>query len=338
LPAAVDVRKRRVSGFWALALVSACSPELIVGTWSDPSEGGVSGAGEGGAGGAAAGGAGAGGAGAGGAGAGGAGAGGAGAGGAGAGGAGAGGAAAGAGGAGAGAGGCAATAGSAGLGLAPTMPVLTPVTVPWMTGFENEFCDFEEGPGFCYVEGDSSLEIVATPAHLGARAAAFTVNSEEESAQSRCVRQGTFPEDAIYSAWFNVPAIADMPRLWNLMFFRGGYDAGPDVKLWDVSIGSAGAGNGLYIFDHVRGDILREEDAPEIPVDTWFHVEFRFRRAADETGVVALYQDSVLIYETPPLATDDTTWGQWFVGNLSEGRNPPDSTIYMDDVSISVAP
>jgi hypothetical protein len=337
------VRKRWLVGFLALALAKACSPELIVGTWSEPSEGGASSAGEGGAGvgGAGAGGAGAGGAGAGGAGAGGAGAGGAGAGGAGAGGAGAGGAGAGgagAGGAGAGAGGCAATAGSAGLGLAPTMPVLTPVAVPWATGFENEFCDFEEGPGFCYFEGDASLEIVATPAHLGARAAAFSVNSEEGSSQSRCALQGTFPEDAVYSAWVNVPSLADMPRLWNLMFFRGGYDAGPDVKLWDVSIGSAGAGNGLYIFDHVRGDILREEDAPEIPVDTWFHVEFRFRRAADETGVVALYQDSVLIYETPPLATDDTTWGQWFVGNLSEGRNPPDSTIYVDDVSISAAP
>jgi hypothetical protein len=83
---------------------------------------------------------------------------------------------------------------------------------------------------------------------------------------------------------------------------------------------------------------LRLEDAPEVPIATWFHVEFRLRRAADETGMAALYQDGVLVYETPPLATDATSWGQWYIGNLSEGRVPPDSTIYIDDISIRAAP
>jgi hypothetical protein len=46
----------------------------------------------------------------------------------------------------------------------------------------------------------------------------------------------------------------------------------------------------------------------------------------------------VLIYETPPLATDATSWAQWYIGNLAEGRSPPDSTIYVDDISIRAAP
>jgi hypothetical protein len=225
------------------------------------------------------------------------------------------------------------------MGGAPAGPVTAPITVPWSTSFEREFCDFQEVRGYCYLDGDASREIVSTPTHSGASAAAFTVNSEAGSAQARCVRQGTLPLDAVYSAWFYVPSLADMPRLWNLMFFQGGSETAREVKLWDVSIGSAGAsGNGLFMFDHVRGDVLRLEDAPLIPTATWFQVEFRLRRAADETGVAALYQDGVLIYETPPLATDATSWAQWYIGNLAEGRSPPDSTIYVDDISIRAAP
>jgi hypothetical protein len=240
---------------------------------------------------------------------------------------------------GAGAGGCGASPGSAGSSGAPSGPVVTPIAVDWSTSFEREFCEFVEVSGYCYLDGDASREIVSTPTHTGAHAAAFTVNSEAGSGQARCVRQGTLPLDAVYGAWFYVPSLADMPRLWNLMFFQGGSEDAATVKLWDVSIGAAGnGGNGLYLFDHVRGDVLRLEDAPEVPIETWFHVEFRLRRAADETGVAALYQDGLLVYETPPLATDATSWGQWFIGNLSEGRVPPDSTIYVDDVSIRAAP
>ncbi len=217
-------------------------------------------------------------------------------------------------------------------------PGLNPVAVPWSTGFEDDFCGYAEAGGYCYVDGDAGYEIVAEPAHSGTSAAAFSVNSEGGRAQTRCVRQGTLPKDAYYGAWFRVPTPAQDAGLWNLMFFQGSRDA-VLLPLWDVSIGSTdGGGHALFIFGHADAGVLMTEGAPEIPIGTWFHVEFRLLRAADETGLVALYQDGVLIHETSQIATDDTTWGQWYVGNLAQMRTPPDSTVYVDDVSIRAAP
>jgi hypothetical protein len=34
------------------------------------------------------------------------------------------------------------------------------------------------------------------------------------------------------------------------------------------------------------------------------------------------------------LITDDTDWGQWLVGNYAEALAPPESTVYVDDVTI----
>jgi hypothetical protein len=214
---------------------------------------------------------------------------------------------------------------------------MDPLAGPWATSFENDFCDYAEARGYCYVDGDAQFEIVAAPAHSGRTAAAFSVNSADGAAHTRCVREGTFPPDAYYGAWFYLGSAAETPGLWNLMFFQG-YADGEFASLWDVSIGNANGANALFLFDHARGDVLMGEGAPAVPIGSWFHVEFRLRRAADDTGVAELYQDGVLLYETPPLATDATEWGQWYIGNLARGRTPPESTVYVDDVSIRAAP
>ena len=61
------------------------------------------------------------------------------------------------------------------------------------------------------------------------------------------------------------------------------------------------------------------------------------RRAADATGEVTVYQDGVVAYHLVDLVTDDTSWGQWYVGNLATGLAPADSTLYVDDVAIRTA-
>jgi hypothetical protein len=212
------------------------------------------------------------------------------------------------------------------------------VAVPWTTSFEDKFCGYAEVNGFCYVDGDASYEIVDRPAHTGTSAVAFSVNSDAAAAQTRCVRQGVFPRDAYYGAWFYLDARAESAGLWNLMFFQGNTDGSFEPQ-WDVSIGTDADGvNSLFIFDHVRGDVLTPSGAPAVLARRWFHVELRIRRAADDTGVAQLYQDDKLIYETPPRTTDTTAWGQWYVGNLARGRTPAESTVYVDDVSIRAAP
>lgn len=218
-------------------------------------------------------------------------------------------------------------------------PVQSAVGLPWSSGFEDGFCGYAHALGFCYSNPDATFTIVSEPVHSGRRAARFSVTSQPntDGKQARCVREGVLPSDAIYGAWYFVERSAKNTDNWNLMHFQGGLD--PTHGLWDVSIGNAADGSlNLYLFDFLRGSV-RTPDAPLlVPVGKWFHVQVHLRRAVDATGQVALFQDGSELLNLTGLSTDDSDWGQWYVGNLEDALTPPDSTIYVDDVSIGPPP
>jgi hypothetical protein len=72
-----------------------------------------------------------------------------------------------------------------------------------------------------------------------------------------------------------------------------------------------------------------------LPWDEWFHVQFYLRRDPGAAGAVALFIDGREVIAYEGITTDDTDWGQWYVGNLAYGLTPGQSTLYVDDVSIS---
>jgi len=72
-----------------------------------------------------------------------------------------------------------------------------------------------------------------------------------------------------------------------------------------------------------------------VPVGSWFHVQLFFKRAADMTGEVALYQDGEQLFDVTDLVTDDASLGQWYVGNLATDLSPSTATLYVDDVTLS---
>jgi len=72
-----------------------------------------------------------------------------------------------------------------------------------------------------------------------------------------------------------------------------------------------------------------------VPIASWFHIEFRLRRAADATGEVALYQDGVLVMTLSNVVTDPSESAGWYVGNLANALAPSESTIYVDDVTVT---
>lgn len=217
-----------------------------------------------------------------------------------------------------------------------------PVSLPWSTGFESQTCDYQIAGGFCYASGGGSRRTVTTPVHSGNYAEAFTVNAREARNQSqvRCVRQGTLPDAAYYGAWYYLPASATTSGLWNLFHFQGGDTPTAMLHgLWDVSLVSGPGGklnarvfNFLYVGPGGGGAAT---SAIAVPIGAWFHLEFFFRRAKDRTGDVALYQDGVRVVHFSNLVTDDSTWGQWYVGNLADVLSPPSSTVYVDDVTIA---
>ena len=217
------------------------------------------------------------------------------------------------------------------------------LAIPWSTSFEDGFCDYASALGYCYAAGASSYTIVSSPVHSGHYAAAFTVDSRATpltGTQTRCVRQGMLPTAAVYGAWFFVPAVQSNGQTWNLFHFEGG--DGPNAalhSLWDVSLMNAPDG-GLHveIYDFFIKMVKAANGVPDIPIGSWFHLEFFFRRAADSTGEVTLYQDGQVALDLTGLVTDDSTWARWHVGNLADSLVPPVSTVYVDDVTITATP
>jgi hypothetical protein len=64
-------------------------------------------------------------------------------------------------------------------------------------------------------------------------------------------------------------------------------------------------------------------------------LEMYIKRAADTTGEVAVFQEGQVALDLTGLSTDDSQWGQWYVGNFANALVPPESTLYVDDVTIS---
>lgn len=212
-----------------------------------------------------------------------------------------------------------------------------PVTM-WSTGFEDQFCGYIRPGGFCYTAPAASHTIVTSPVHSGRFAAAFSVSAgEPDGHQTRCVRQGMLPHAAYYGAWFFIPKRLTNTGLWNLVHFQGG-EPSDQHGLWDISLVNRSNGDlELIVYDFLNRVTRRANVSTPIPIGAWFHVELYLKRAADATGEVALYQDERLLLEAKNIVTDDTDWGQWYVGNLASSLSASDSTLYIDDVTIRSA-
>lgn len=214
----------------------------------------------------------------------------------------------------------------------------TVVNLDWQSGFEDGFCGYTEARGFCYSAPDAEYRIVDGPAHSGRKAGAFTITTDDsrDGEQARCVREGALPKEAYYGAWFYIPKGTTNNGNWNLMHFRSPSEEAALDGDWDVSVVSTEDGKlAPWLRDYVGGSLIPPSDAAEVPVDQWFSLVLRLRREPTATGVAALYLNGKLVVERTDLVTDDdSTWGQWYVGNLATDLSPSESTIYVDDVSI----
>jgi Polysaccharide lyase len=212
-----------------------------------------------------------------------------------------------------------------------------PVEVPWSSGFEDRFCEYMQAAGFCYATGSASYETVTSPVHSGRYSAAFSVASDDrDSVQARCVRQGALPAAAYYGTWYFIPKSANTDSaVWNLIHFQGG-DTSAQHGLWDISLVNASNGDlQLVVFDFLNGVGRMPSSRHAVPIGSWFHLQFYLKRAADETGEIALYLDGQQLLEVKAVITDDSDFGQWYVGNYADGIMPADSVLYVDDVTIA---
>jgi hypothetical protein len=214
------------------------------------------------------------------------------------------------------------------------------VDVGWRSDFEAGFCDYQQAHGFCYADPDAEYRLVDTPTHSGKRAAAFTITTAggTDGEQTRCVREGLLPTAAYYGAWFYVPSGTASNGNWNLIHFQGATGDGTLHGLWDVSLSDDNDNFRPRVFQFRTGDWADPDPSVSLPRDAWFHLEFYWQRDATANGAIALYVDGTRVVQLDGIVTDDSDWSQWYVGNLADRLDPAESTIYVDDVSISGAP
>jgi len=212
------------------------------------------------------------------------------------------------------------------------------VTMPWSTSFEQGLCDYHSAQGYCYARHAASLSIVSSPTpHTGKYMAAFTVNADDSTAdrsQTRCVRQGVMPQTAYYGAWYFIPELHTSDGNWNLFHFLGGVSEVDSHPLWDVSLVTVDGKLELYVLNFLNRTRSAVSGVPPVPIGSWFHVELKLVRSAQANGELTLYQDGEVALHLTKVMTDDTDWGQWYVGNYAKTLTPALSTVYVDDVTI----
>jgi Polysaccharide lyase len=210
------------------------------------------------------------------------------------------------------------------------------VPFPWKADFEDGFCGYASARGFCYGDPDAEYVLVRDEARSGHFAAAFTINTDDAvvGKQTRCVREGVMPEAAYYGAWFKLPSDVTSVTYWNLMHFVGG--DGDELRgLWDVTVTETDGVLDLRVFDYIGNSNLGPNDSAPVPLGEWIHIQFYLKRSAAAEGEMALYLNGEEVVRRTNILTDDSIWGQWYVGNLAYALTPSDATIYLDDVSIS---
>ncbi len=215
-----------------------------------------------------------------------------------------------------------------------------PLPPTWSTGFEDGFCDYAAVKGYCYVSRNAGYDVVTSPVRSGNYAVAYTLATDDVPTgnQSRCALGGELPVEASYGAYFFIPQAPSAVYNWNLIHFRG-VDADGSHGLWDVSLAVQDDGAlRVVVYDHLRAQLRTTSRAPRVPLSAWFKLEVVLKRAADETGAFTVYQDDQVVFELTDIVTDDTRFGEWYLGNLAGSLTPNQSTIYVDDVFLHQLP
>ena len=212
-----------------------------------------------------------------------------------------------------------------------------PLPAPWRTGFEDGFCSYKEQAGFCYKDDDSEYRIVTSPVRSAPFAAAFDFHPADDAGerQGRCVREGALLDEAYYGAWYYVPSSLHGSASWNLFHFQGGPPGKMLHGLWDVSMDDDSGALAVYVVNLFNGARYEATTPVPIPLDRWFQLEFYLKRSAEQTGEIALFQDGAELVRRTDLITDDSPFGQWYVGNWASSVTSTSTiTLYVDDVSV----
>jgi hypothetical protein len=148
------------------------------------------------------------------------------------------------------------------------------------------------------------------------------------------------PHEAYYGAWFYIPSTFTVGSWLSLTHFRGSSNGDPTnlTGIWDVNLYTLPSGElAAQLGDFVSTFNLRQTIPVPVPRDTWVHFEILFRKAANMTGRVAVWQDGALILDRPGVVTALSPLVVWEAGVGSDNLSAVPANVYVDDVTISLS-
>ena len=149
--------------------------------------------------------------------------------------------------------------------------------------------------------------------------------------------QPSLPE-AYYGAWFFIPTTLQINSWLSVHHFgyhptAGSADTMPvwDFHVYPTSDGSLAAR--LYESSTIKN--FEQPNPVPVPTATWVHFEIFYRKAADATGEIIVWQDGVQILDVTNALTAPTDFVQWDAGGGSNDIAPSPAAVYLDDATIS---
>jgi hypothetical protein len=250
----------------------------------------------------------------------------------------------------------------------------------WSTGFETgDFSDWKKQPGTGGQYGgggpsDASVVVSSEQAHSGRYAAKFTNLADFPTPTippaspvngSGLFKEGPFPQEAYYSAWYFIPQYYETISGWNILQFnipndvvvRNDTDAPVDLDAavhLDASAADAGSAAPSNLLDLslvslppgqrmalVLSDDRRQyltsalpANVPFVPIGQWFQIECYYNNAPTSDGQLTVWLDGVEVYDVHrPMSSN--LWVYFMPCSLADDLVPTSATLYLDDVAVS---
>ena len=234
----------------------------------------------------------------------------------------------------------------------------------WSAGHENG--DLEEWD-YISISGSANAEIVTNITHSGNYATALNVSNDEGGVRM-VVTQTTaspdnnthpenLPNDAYYSVWYYFPdKIQPEATGWgpNIFQWKQAWKTGPNSQtrrlLYWIRADWSNTNNAYQL--HLRSKLNNQTGTWDnqshseatsninLPLNTWVHLECRYRWSKTNTGRITCWQDGTQIFDRNNIYTE-YDWPytehprQWTINNYAKNTTPNNHTIYIDDAAIT---
>jgi phosphatidylserine decarboxylase len=202
--------------------------------------------------------------------------------------------------------------------------------------------------------GAAASSVSHDMAHTGLSSVRATIHTPHmpDTSAVRLFRwnEGRAHLEACYSAWYYFPQLYIATEWWNIFSFKSRNGTAANDSFWQLQIGNRLRGT-MYVYLTWWGPPLEGPRAGELGLQhfvqalrdvhphSWTHFEVYLRQSSDFDGQIIVWQDEVELFNLNNVRTRypaENGANEWSINNYSDSIVPSPTTIYVDDVTISI--